>query len=291
MDRTGFFIPVVYSAPMRPSLIALDIDGTLTTSGAPVPSTLAPILSDYTRQGGQVCLISGRNPQGMVQAARALQLADGTWLAGADGGVLSRTCPQGHTVVQENPAPLEVLWPLLAEERLPGQIMTGTSVLLVGSAHPHLERLAALTDPHLIKVSSWEEVPDLLGEDVPVGVRFLAEIEQEEVVDAMVARLAPNQVEKYISAEFLPGLVGLAVRPAGWDKAQALRWIAAQCGCRVEDSLALGDWVTDIPMLREAGDSLAPADAFPVVRSAAHRVSPYAIHEQWAERELTQLLG
>lgn len=64
----------------------------------------------------------------------------------------------------------------------------------------------------------------------------------------------------------------LLVRAAGIDKGTAVAWMAAHYGIGVDEIVALGDWVNDIPMLRRVGLSFAMAQAPEVVQEAAHEV-------------------
>jgi Cof subfamily protein (haloacid dehalogenase superfamily) len=54
---------------------------------------------------------------------------------------------------------------------------------------------------------------------------------------------------------------GMVVRAAGVSKATALARIAEHYGVSIEETVAVGDWVNDISMLRAAGRSFAMAQA------------------------------
>ena len=65
------------------------------------------------------------------------------------------------------------------------------------------------------------------------------------------------------------GMRGLIVRAAGADKASALRHIAEYHGVAVEETIAVGDWLNDVSMLRAAGRSFAMAHAPSEVKACA----------------------
>jgi hydroxymethylpyrimidine pyrophosphatase-like HAD family hydrolase len=46
-------------------------------------------------------------------------------------------------------------------------------------------------------------------------------------------------------------------------------WLAAHYGVALEDVVAVGDWLNDVPMLKRAGQSFAMAQAPEEVRAAA----------------------
>jgi HAD superfamily hydrolase (TIGR01484 family) len=64
----------------------------------------------------------------------------------------------------------------------------------------------------------------------------------------------------------------LLVRAAGIDKGTGIEWLAQHYGITLDEIIAVGDWVNDIPMLERAGLSFAMAQAPPEVRKAADDV-------------------
>jgi hydroxymethylpyrimidine pyrophosphatase-like HAD family hydrolase len=72
-----------------------------------------------------------------------------------------------------------------------------------------------------------------------------------------------------VRREDLQGSWGMVVRAAGVDKGTAVEWLAQHYGIGVEDVVAVGDWLNDVPMLERAGQSFAMAQAPAEVRAAA----------------------
>lgn len=64
----------------------------------------------------------------------------------------------------------------------------------------------------------------------------------------------------------------MVVRGAGGTKGSALAWIADHYKVRMEDTVAVGDWLNDVPMLRAAGRSYAMGQAPEDVKRAASQV-------------------
>jgi len=58
------------------------------------------------------------------------------------------------------------------------------------------------------------------------------------------------------------------------DKGAGLRFLCAQAGYAAEEVLAVGDSDVDLPLLRAAGYSAAPANANPEIKRVAGYVSP-----------------
>jgi Cof subfamily protein (haloacid dehalogenase superfamily) len=61
----------------------------------------------------------------------------------------------------------------------------------------------------------------------------------------------------------------LLVRAAGIDKGTGIAWLARHYGLSLDEVVAVGDWMNDIPMLERAGLSFAMAQAPDGVRAAA----------------------
>ena len=64
----------------------------------------------------------------------------------------------------------------------------------------------------------------------------------------------------------------LLVRAAGIDKGTGLEWLARHYGISLDEVIAVGDWLNDVPMLRRAGLSFAMAQAPEDVQDAADGV-------------------
>jgi len=72
-----------------------------------------------------------------------------------------------------------------------------------------------------------------------------------------------------VRREDLVGSWGMVLRASGVDKGTAVAWLAKHYGAAIEDVVAVGDWLNDVPMLQCAGQSFAMAQAPAEVRAAA----------------------
>lgn len=75
-----------------------------------------------------------------------------------------------------------------------------------------------------------------------------------------------------VRREDLAGTWGMVVRASGVDKGTAVEWLARHYGIGLEDVVAVGDWLNDVPMLQRAGQSFAMAQAPDEVKAAAKQV-------------------
>lgn len=64
----------------------------------------------------------------------------------------------------------------------------------------------------------------------------------------------------------------LLVRAAGYDKGTAVKWLARHYNVELDEIVAVGDWLNDIPMLQQVGMSFAMAQAPDEVQAAASDV-------------------
>jgi hydroxymethylpyrimidine pyrophosphatase-like HAD family hydrolase len=87
------------------------------------------------------------------------------------------------------------------------------------------------------------------------------------------------------------GMWGMVVRASGVDKGTALDWLALHYGVGVEDVVAVGDWLNDVPMLKRAGVSYAMAQAPEEVKVAAKEVLDSDIWEGGGVAEAAERAG
>jgi hydroxymethylpyrimidine pyrophosphatase-like HAD family hydrolase len=111
------------------------------------------------------------------------------------------------------------------------------------------------------------------------GERFLSYLStwsdvRHRVVDVIHPQAWAN--EKSVAALVLMGhevsILGMVARASGVDKGTAIDWLAQHYGVGLEDVVAVGDWLNDIPMLKRAGQSFAMAQAPAEVKAAAKQL-------------------
>lgn len=269
----------------------LDVDGTLTFAYDHFhPDTLTPV-QEYRRRGGVVALLSGRLPEGMLRAVQWLGLPAGTLLGGGDGAVGARLREDGSfKCIWEDALDVEKLLPGLIRAASPGVALTTRRVIAVGDTNEVMNRMAAITAPEISRIAGWDRLPEALGDEKLCGLRFILEREKTLRLIDILSEIPEGSREIFDNAEFTSRHVGYSIRPAGCDKGSALVRMMQEAGFTSAQTAAFGDWITDIPMLRGAGFSCAPADALEPVRKSATRVSAHTIRNGWLARELALLL-
>ncbi len=265
----------------------LDIDGTLTTALDTYEPALGDLVNSYRETKGTVALLSGRLPSGMIQAARLLELPAGTLLGGADGSVLmTLDSSQEPQLLFAAGLQTDQVLPTCRDAALPGLAMTPTRVIRVMENDRIMTRLATITAPDVVDIPSWDQLPETLADEPLTGLRFILERAAAMGLIVAFSRVDEGETEVFDNQEFTHQHVGFSIRPVGCNKGSMLRRMMERAGFSPDQTAVFGDWITDIPMFREAGYSCAPADALAAVRNAATKVSAHTIREAWLRHEL-----
>ncbi|HWU90537.1 MAG TPA: HAD hydrolase family protein, partial [Kofleriaceae bacterium] len=95
----------------------------------------------------------------------------------------------------------------------------------------------------------------------------------DEATVAAAHALLRAHADRLFSVSFpihaYPGKHAVLVRAAGPTKGTALAELCRVAGCSLTESVAVGDWLNDVPMFEVAGRSFAMADSPESVRAAA----------------------
>ncbi len=258
-----------------PRILALDLDGTLVCrDGSVHPADLAAVAAAQAI-GVQVSIVTGRLYSGVRELAARLDIR-GTVVC-SDGAELID--PLTHRVV--------------AHRRMRGVVATdlrdalsgpGLALFVMASDHitydaagAPLARYVRNWTPVMERVDSALAMPAWTDEHgISALVAVGAATRVEAVADGLRAddryRVDSFAVHRAPGAEQDdegPPRRGLLVHAAGVDKGRALQDLATQAGVSIAQTVAVGDWVNDIPMLRVAGRSFVMGGAEPEVTAAA----------------------
>jgi len=91
----------------------------------------------------------------------------------------------------------------------------------------------------------------------------------QRAMDAIAERVGDHVQVAMFPAKTTDDRWGMIVRAAGGDKGTALQLIADHYQVSIEEVVAVGDWLNDIPMLRVAGRSFAMGHAPDAVKAIA----------------------
>jgi Cof subfamily protein (haloacid dehalogenase superfamily) len=243
----------------RCSLVAVDIDGTLTTAGGEISARSYRVLRRLREKGIALVLATGRPWQ---VAERLVDSAGGADFVVCSNGALTLRLP-GREVIRDvflNPeVPPEVV--RAVRERLPGagfalefaldvRAEAGFRRRLVRgvSLEPDVDDVLALLDAPVRKVLVFHDDYDA---DIP------------GLVDIVEGVAGPDLLVTHSGMKFIE------VSSPGLSKVVALAEICRLLGVNSEDVVAFGDDVNDVEMLRWAGTGVAMANAVVEARAAA----------------------
>ena len=258
---------------MKRLLVALDVDGTTVRhDGVTISPRVRAAVRSVHLAGHHVVLSTGRSPASTLPVLAALGLAGGFAVC-SNGAVALRldvSVPDRYIVFsraafdpREALAALARMWPgcAVAVE------VPGARAFRVTASFPRGES----TDEVL--VVPWDQ----LGVHGASRLVVHATASPAEIATAVDA-LGLDCVEDTTGAT---GVVEIG--PRGVSKASALEAIRAALGVAATDTVAVGDHVNDVSMLRWAARSIAMGHAPAVVRETADEVAPSCDDDGLAE--------
>jgi hydroxymethylpyrimidine pyrophosphatase-like HAD family hydrolase len=255
----------------KPKLVAVDLDGTLLDGlGNPHPRDLKALRA-LQSVGVIVTIITGRLYSGTRRSAEAIGIKGPVGCVDGSHVVSTETHKTLYhrSFIKEHAELVRTSF----EKAGPATFLFANDTI-VHDKHG---------DPFLDYVSTWstdvvraQSVVDHplwqhdLGVTAVVAVGTMPQImsaakhiEESVGLGAQVATF-PTRPLRHRDAGW-----GMLVRAAGGNKGSALEWIANHHGVSIEETVAIGDWINDVPMLQTAGRSFAMGQAPDTVRDAA----------------------
>jgi Cof subfamily protein (haloacid dehalogenase superfamily) len=261
----------VKSTPSRRKrLLAIDLDGTLLdASGVPHARDVRAVRAALA-EGVAVSIVTGRLYSGSRAAAEALGLQSAVGCV--DGSHVVRASDHStllhHGVSGDAAQALrralhrsEAATFVFAGDAI-GHDKAGTQYIQYMSTWSNDVRIATNVFEHeLWAAEGGVTAAVALGEQEPLS-RAVRELERD-APGAMFVALFPLRRGPH------GGTWAIMVRAAGGTKGTAVRWIAEHEGVAIEDTVAVGDWVNDLPMFEVAGRSFAMGQAPDEVKAKA----------------------
>lgn len=267
------------------SIIALDLDGTLTNSEKIITLRTFDALMKAQREGVRLVLASGRPTFGIAALADQLQLADyGGYVLSYNGGRIIDWCEKTvifSQVVDQKLVP--ILYDFAEKAQLPIVTYLPEAILASKNEGEYLAEEARINGmPVVVAQNFVEEAMQIAGGStkflIPGEPELLIQLESE-----MKAALS-EQMEVFRSAPFF-----LELPPKGIDKAQSLQRLLTHLGLERESLMAFGDGFNDLSMIQFAGQGVAMANAVEEVKSIADFVTT-SNEEDGIAHALEQLL-
>lgn len=267
------------------SIIALDLDGTLTNSEKNITPRTFDALMKAQLEGVRLVLASGRPTFGIAALANQLQLADyGGYVLSYNGGRIIDWCEKTvifSQVVDQKLVP--ILYDFAEKAQLPIVTYLPEAILASKNEGEYLAEEARINGMPIVVAQNFvEEAMQIAGGStkflIPGEPELLIQLESE-----MKAALS-EQMEVFRSAPFF-----LELPPKGIDKAQSLQRLLTHLGLERESLMAFGDGFNDLSMIQFAGQGVAMANAVEEVKSIADFVTT-SNEEDGIAHALEQLL-
>lgn len=267
------------------SIIALDLDGTLTNSEKNITPRTFDALMKAQREGVRLVLASGRPTFGIAALANQLQLADyGGYVLSYNGGRIIDWCEKTvifSQVVDQKLVP--ILYDFAEKTQLPIVTYLPEAILASKNEGEYLAEEARINGMPIVVAQNFvEEAMQIEGGStkflIPGEPELLIQLESE-----MKAALS-EQMEVFRSAPFF-----LELPPKGIDKAQSLQRLLTHLGLERDSLMAFGDGFNDLSMIQFAGQGVAMANAVEEVKSIADFVTT-SNEEDGIAHALEQLL-
>lgn len=249
-------------------LCAVDLDGTLLDPTGVAHEADLRALQSLLNQGAHVTIVTGRLYSGTRPTAERL---------GLRGPV---ACVDGSHIVSAE-----------THKTLHCHALSGDRARALRDAMEQSRAATFLfaqdqvvydTDgvPYLGYVSTWSTSLVAAGRTVTHpfwehddGITAVVAVGDYAQIHSAVAAIARDVGEHAQVAMFPAKNVddrwGMIVRASGGDKGTALKYVADHYNVAMEEVVAIGDWMNDIPMLRVAGRSFAMGHAPDAVKSEA----------------------
>ena len=251
---------------MKYTILALDLDGTLTNSEKKISEKTKEVLTEAMKQGVKVVLASGRPVLGIQKLADELELSRfGGYILAYNGGQII-DCLSGN-VVYESLIPTEYFSEVCGIAReIKCQPLTyfENKVVAESDTDFYVKKEIFNNSATGLKV---ERLDQFMKDPVPKFM-IVGENEQLKRGEREINERFQGKLRAFFSESYF-----LEVVPEGIDKAKSLDVLAKSLGLTSENVMAIGDGLNDIPMLQYAGLAVAMGNAYLEVKRIADEIT------------------
>jgi Cof subfamily protein (haloacid dehalogenase superfamily) len=253
-------------------LLAIDLDGTLLDRQGEAKDVDVQAIKKLKARGIKVTILTGRLYSGTRPSAELLGIegpvgcADGSHVVQVKGqktllhhGIRGRAADRLRASLDRN----DLVAFLFAEDAIVHDERGADYLPYVRTWSTDLRYAHRVTEHALWDSREGMTAVVALGREANIG-RTVADIQRDET-EAMQVAMFPFRRDADKSREHW----GMVARAAGGTKGTALAWMAAHYGITVEETVCVGDWLNDLPMLQRGGRSFAMGQAPDEVKKAA----------------------
>lgn len=259
-------------------LVALDLDGTVVTSGGTVGRQFPRIVAHLAERGVRCVVCTGRRWRTALPVVSEIESAHPAVVC--CGGALIKE-GQTHETLHALELCRETARQTVRLYRAAGLV----PLLLYDRDLRERELLVSREDRHRAEerlyVRRNRETVEFYEGEFPVEIG--PPLEVYTVDEVSLIREAEEDIRRELGERgFVTTLHQPRYRASQWviqvhgpeaTKWNALRWLMSRWEVAPEQVVAIGDDVNDVPMLRAAGLSFAMANAVPAAKEAADRIT------------------
>jgi Cof subfamily protein (haloacid dehalogenase superfamily) len=263
-------------------LLAIDLDGTLLDHAGEANDEDVSAIKRLMARGIKVTILTGRLFSGTRPSAQLLGIegpvgcADGSHVVRVRGektllhhGIRGKAADRLRASLDRN----DLVAFLFAEDAIVHDERGADYLPYVRTWSTDLRYAHRVTEHALWDSREGMTAVVALGREANIG-RTVADIQRDETESMQVA-MFPFRRDADKSREHW----GMVARAAGGTKGTALTWMAAHHGIAVSETVCVGDWLNDLPMLQTAGRSFAMGQAPDEVKKAATDVLERSIRD------------
>jgi Cof subfamily protein (haloacid dehalogenase superfamily) len=253
-------------------LLALDLDGTLLDHAGEANDQDVSAIKKLKARGIKVTILTGRLFSGTRPSAELLGIdgpvgcADGSHVVRVSGnktlfhhGIRGKAADRLRESVDRN----DLVAFLFAEDAIVHDERGAEYLPYVRTWSTDLRYVHRVTEHPLWDSKDGMTAVVALGREANIG-RTVADIQRDETESMQVAMFPFRRDQDTREQHW-----GMVARAAGGTKGTALAWMAAHYGITMEETVCVGDWLNDLPMLQCAGRSFAMGQAPAEVKAAA----------------------
>jgi Cof subfamily protein (haloacid dehalogenase superfamily) len=263
-------------------LLAIDLDGTLLDRDGEANDEDVSAIKRLMARGIKVTILTGRLFSGTRPSAQLLGIegpvgcADGSHVVRVRGektllhhGIRGKAADRLRASLERN----DLVAFLFAEDAIVHDERGADYLPYVRTWSTDLRYAHRVTEHALWDSREGMTAVVALGREANIG-RTVADIQRDET-EAMQVAMFPFRRDADKSREHW----GMVARAAGGTKGTALTWMAAHHGIPVSETVCVGDWLNDLPMLQTAGRSFAMGQSPDEVKQAATDVLERSIRD------------
>lgn len=253
-------------------LLALDLDGTLLDHAGEAHDEDVSAIRRLKARGIKVTILTGRLFSGTRASAELLGIdgpvgcADGSHVVQVKGnktllhhGIRGRSADRLRESLDRN----DLVAFLFAEDAIVHDERGADFLPFVRTWSADLRYAHRVTEHAFWDSEHGMTAVVALGREANIG-RTVADIQRDETESMQVA-MFPFRRDTNKTGEHW----GMVARASGGTKGTALTWMAEHYGIDISETVCVGDWMNDLPMLETAGRSFAMGQSPDEVKKAA----------------------